>query len=257
MEILQSAIYATQPKPLQKQLETLLRESERPVCEDDVLAVIVPDDNFLSSGVIAADVFKSLKGKAYDTVITISPSHTGPFRRMTICSLDTYHTPLGVLPINQSVCHELCDEDDDIFLDDTGHFHPHGIDVQLPFLQSVLHPFDLVPIVMGEETPEFCRELGLAVGEVMFNRKTLVVASVNILSATEKGLAQLNTLFEARDVPRLISLLNSSEINMQGKGPLLVALIASLHRRAKHLSILKMQAPGHQKDGYLSAILSR
>ncbi len=91
----------------------------------------------------------------------------------------------------------------------------------------------------------------------MFNRRTLVVASVNILSATENGLAQLSALFEARDVPRLISLLNSSEIIMQGKGPLLVAPIASLHRRAKHLNILKIQAPGDQKDGYLSGIISR
>jgi AmmeMemoRadiSam system protein B len=211
----------------------------------------------LSSGIIAADVFNSLKGKQFDTVITISPSHTGPFRRMTICSLDSYQTPLGVLPIDQRVCHELCDEDDDIFLDDTGHFHPQGIDVQLPFLQNVLGRFELVPVVMGEETPAFCRELGLAVGEVMFNRKTLVVASVNILNATQEALSKLWELVEQRDVPRLISLLNSSEISLHGKGPLLVALIASMHRRARHSHILKLQAPDDEHDGHLSAVFSR
>ncbi len=257
MEILQSAIYATQPKPLQKQIETLLRESAQPPSREDVLAVIVPDDNLLSSGVIAADVFKSLKGKDFETVISIMPSHTGPFHRMTICSLDSYQTPLGILPIDLRICHELCDEDDDIFLDNTGHFQPQGVDVQLPFLQNVLGDFKLVPIVMGEETPEFCRELGSAVGEIMFNRKTLVVASVNILSATEGTLAQLRSLFEARDVSGLIALLNSAEIEIRGKGPLLVALIAALHRRAKYIHVLKLQAPDEEGDGYFSALISR
>ena len=257
MEILHSAVYATQPKPLQRQIETLLRESNQPSAEDEVLAVIAPDTNLLSGGVIAAKAFNALQGHRFDCVIAISPSHTGNFRRITICSLDAYRTPLGELRIDEHARQELCDEDDDIYLDDTGHFHTQGIDVQLPFLQTILDDFEIVPIVMGTDSPEFCRELGAAVGEIMFNRKTLIVSSVDILSSSEDALIRFKTMFEQGDVNGLMSLLNDESVTMQGKGALLVALIASLHRRGKRFQILELNAPQNGTPGSLGAIITR
>ena len=160
MEILHSAVYATQPLPLRKQLETLLRESTQYPVDGDILSIIVPDSNLLSGGVVAANVFKTIAGKHYDTIVMVSSSHTGPFKRMTICNLDNYQTPLGKVAINEQVCHELCDEDDDIFIDDLGHYHNKGIDVQLPYLQTMLDKFNIVPIVMGEESPRVLSRIG-------------------------------------------------------------------------------------------------
>ena len=257
MEILQSAIYATQPRPLKKQLETLLRESEQYPVEDDVLGIIVPDSNLLTGGPIAANVYKSIAGKQYDTVIMISSSHTGPFKRMTICNLDTYHTPLGDIPLNETVCHELCDEDDDIFIDDEGHFHNKGIDVQLPYLQTVLNEFDIVPIVMGEETPEFCRELAGAIGEIMFNRRTLIVASLDVLAASSEELARLTDLFESNDVNALFPLLNREGIALQGKGPLLVTMLASSARGGKRFHKIDATLPEDPSPGFFGAYISR
>lgn len=257
MEILRSAIYATQPTPLKSQLETLLRESTQYPVEDDVLSIIVPDSNLLSGGPVAANVFKAIAGKHYDTVVMVSSSHTGPFKRMTICNLKSYRTPLGEIPLNEKVCHELCDEDDDIYIDNTGHFHNKGIDVQLPFLQTVLGNFDIVPIVMGEETPEFCKELGAAIGEIMLNRKTLVVASVDILQSTETDLETFQTLFEANNTRSLFPMLNRGELSLQGKGPLLVAMLASFHRRGKRFQTINLQPPEHDTPGYFGAYISK
>lgn len=257
MELVQSAIYATQPRPLKKQLETLLRETEQYPVEEDVLGIIVPDSNLLNGGPIAAQVFKTIAGKKYDTVIMISSSHTGPFERMTICNLDSYHTPLGDVSINEQLCHELCDEDDDIFIDDEGHFHNKGIDVQLPFLQTILDDFDIIPIVMGEETPEFCKELGEAIGEIMFNRKTLLVASVDILASTPEELEKLTTLFESNNVNSLFPLLNREGLSLLGKGPLLVAMIAASRRHGKRFRIIKTMLPQDQSPGYFGAYICR
>ncbi len=257
MEILQSAIYATQPRPLQKQLETLLRESTQYPVEDDVLGIIVPDSNLLRGGPVAANVFKTIAGKKYDTVIMISSSHTGPFKRMTICNLDSYHTPLGDVPVNERVCHELCDEDDDIFIDNQGHFQNKGIDVQLPFLQSIMKEFDIVPIVMGEETPEFCKELAGAISEIMFNRRTLVVASVDVLEASQDELASLKSLFESNNTDALFPLLNREDIVLQGKGPLLVTMLASSMRRGKRFQCINTTLPSEQSPGFMGAFISR
>ena len=257
METIQSAVYATQPKPLQKQIESLLRDSSQPPIEGEILSIIVPDSNLLSGGSVAAAVYQTLAGRKYDTVVTVAPSHTGNFRRITICSLNTYQSPLGQLQIDEHARQELCDEDDDIFLDDTGHFHTKGVDVQLPFLQNVLPEFDLVPIVMGADSAEFCRELGTAIGEIMFNRKTLVVSSVDILDATDPGLSTFQELFEKADVNGLMRMLNSEQIVLEGKGPLLVAMIASLHRKANQFQIIELHESQSDMPGFLGAVISR
>src|SRR5690606_33392836 len=139
-----------------------------------------------------------------------------------------------------------------------GHFHTEGIDVQLPFLQTVLKDdFTIVPIVMGEETPEFCHALGHAVGEIMYNRRTLVVACADILGGSEEALQQFKQHFENRDVSRLMTLLNTDQLKVEGKGAVMVALIAALHRRATHAEILTIDTPGPDCTGCLGAILWR
>ncbi|GIV60810.1 MAG: hypothetical protein KatS3mg043_1899 [Rhodothermaceae bacterium] len=253
----ESAVYATQPRPLRQQLEELLQAASPPAIAGDIQALIVPDANLVSGGAIAATVYKTLENRRYDTVILVAPSHTGPFRRMTICRVDTYQTPLGALRVNDKVRNELCDEEDDIFLDDTGHFHVDGIDVQLPFLQLMLPAFDIVPVVMGEETPEMCRELGYAIGEVSYNQRTLVVACANVLAAAPEALNRFEEALRALDVSRLMQLLNSEQVLMQGKGAVLVAVLAALHRRANLTAeIVALQPPAEDRPGFIGAVIA-
>lgn len=257
MAISKRAVYATQPNPLHTQIAKLLDEADGLAIEGEIQAIIVPDTNLLSGASVAADIFKALEGRNYETVILVAPSHEGSFRRLTICSVDEYHTPLGDVPVNDRVRHELCDEDDDIFLDDSGHYHTEGVDVQLPYLQSVLKSFSIVPVVMGEESPELCKELGTAVGEVMFNRKTLVVASADVLEASEDALERLKELFEEGDVSRLMQFLNGDKISVEGKGAILTAVIAAQRRRANHARVVSLEAPSNSSPGFLGAVIWR
>lgn len=257
MSIPDRPVYPTQQQPLQKIIDDLLRQAEPEPVEGEILAVVVPNTNLLTSAPVAAGVYKLLEGRSYETVILISPSRTGTFRRINICSVDLYQTPLKDLQVNDRIRNELCDEDDDIYLDDTGHYHTEGVDVQLPFLITVLGDFDIVPVVMGEETPEFCRELGNAVGEVMYNRRTLVVASADLIEASEGALSDLKGYIELRDVSRLMYLLNSERVRLDGKGALLVALIAALHRRADHARVIDLRPPDGEYPGAVGAVIWR
>ena len=190
MSLATRAVYPTQPEALRQTLDGLLASAApaTDIPEGSLVGLIVPDSNRTSGGETAAAAYGLLKGAALDTVLIVSPSHNGAFGRLSICQTDGYHTTLGEVPINDHLRNELCDEDDDIFLDDTGHYHTEGADVQLPFLQRVLGDgFDAVPIVMGEEDPAYCRELGAAVGEVMYGKRALVVGSCDLLRGDADG----------------------------------------------------------------------
>ncbi|GAB5518632.1 MAG: hypothetical protein RhofKO_08830 [Rhodothermales bacterium] len=252
-------VYPTQPKALRTTIDDAMRAAPTPDIPGDLFAIIVPDTNRLEGREVAAAVFAGLREQeAYDTVVLVSPSHSGRFRRMTICSVDEYHTPLGQVPISDQVRNELCDEDDDFFLDDEGHFHTEGIDVQLPYLQTLLREsFDIVPIVMGDESPEFCRELGSALGEVMYNRRTLLVVSADFLRMEPGAMEELTTAFEAKDVSRLMMILNGDQLKCEGRGGIVAALIAALHRRANHAGVIKTQEPTDEHLGFFGAYLSR
>ncbi len=252
------AIYATQPRPLREQIDRLLRAAPEESIPGDIVAAVVPDTNLLEGGRTAAAIYKLLMGRNYDTVIIVAPSHTGSFGRIHICNVDQYRTALGDLRVNDQIRNELCDEDDDIFLDNQGHFHTEGIDVQLPYLQTVLtSSFAVVPIVMGEESPDFCRELGHAIGEIMYSRRALLIATANILEGQEADVEQFRAHLEEGDVSRLMALLNSGRVRVEGKGPIIVSLIAALYRQADRVRVLNLESPRDGEIGYIGAIMAR
>ena len=247
--------YPKQARPLKHTLTEHLDTAQAVSIDGEIFALIVPNTNLLNGAPVSAEVYKLLEGRQYDTVFLIAPSHNGSFQRINICQVDAYNTPLGSLTVNDRLRHELCDEDDDIYLDDSGHFNGDGIDVQLPYLQTLHNAFDIVPVVMGDESPEFCRELGHALGEITYNQRALIVASADLINASEENLAAFKTFFEATDIPRLMTLFNSERVEMKGKGPLLVALIAALHRRINNARVLRMEAAQADSPGFVGAVL--
>lgn len=250
--------YATRPDLRKLQIDSLLKNATSRRVSGDIVAIIVPHANKLSGGSLAAEVYASISGMRYDTVIIVEPSKGAPFGRIHISRLDEYPGPLGAIAVNDSVRNDLCDEDDDIFLDDEGHFHSDGIDVQLPFLQAVLpQPFDIVPIVMGEESPEFCRELGHAIGEIMYSRRVLLVSTVSVLNADRDALDAIQKHLRDLDESRLMALLNSAGVRVQGKGPMLVSLIAAEHRKANHVDILGADIPANGGPGAVGVVITR
>jgi AmmeMemoRadiSam system protein B len=193
-----------------------------------------------------------------DTVVLVEPNHEGTFDRLTLCRADAYPSPLGDVPVNDPFRNELCDEDDDIFLDDRGHYHEEGTRVQLPFLQRVLEgPFSIVPIVMGDESPALCRELGAAVGEVMYAKRAVVVASAELLALEGDALGRFTEALEAFNVSELMHLLGSETVRVEGVGPVLVAVIAAQHRGANRARLLRVVPPDGGRPGAFACALWR
>ena len=260
MSLASRAVYPTQPGPLRQHLDRLLADAPGGGGPpDDLVALVVPDSNRATGGAAAAAAYARLRGADLDTVLVISPSHTGAFGRLSICRAEAYHTPLGPVRVNDHLRNELCDEDDDIFLDDTGHYHTEGADVQLPFLQAVLgdDAFDAVPIVMGEESPAFCRELGAAVGEVMYAKRAVVVGSCDLLAGGPAELDRLRAAIEGFEESELMHLLASETVRVEGMGALITTLIAAQRRGATRAEVLALEPPTDDAPGALACALWR
>ncbi|MFN3597135.1 MAG: AmmeMemoRadiSam system protein B [Rubricoccaceae bacterium] len=258
MSFAQRAVYPTQPAPLRQLVEDLLARAEPASAPDDLVALVVPDSNRTSGGEAAAAAYKLLEGRDVQTVVIVSPSHHGAFGRLSVCQADRYHTPLGDVPVNDALRNELCDEDDDIYIDDTGHYHVEGADVQLPFLQVALgEGFDVVPIVMGEETPAFCRELGSAVGEVLYGRRAVIVGSADLLEADQDGLEALRNALEAFDESALMHVLGSESVRAEGMGAIITTALAARHRGATRAHVLALQAPSGDIPGFITVAFTR
>ena len=258
MSLAHRAVYPTQPAPLRQQIAALLAAASPDPVDGDLIALVVPDSNRTSGGPVAAEAYRLLQDAEVDTALVISPSHHGDFGRLSICQVDAYRTPFGDIPVNDHLRNELCDEDDDIFLDDTGHYHTEGADVQLPFLQVALGDgFDTVPIVMGEESPAYCRELGHAVGEVMYAKRAVVVGSCDLLGGDEESLDALRRAIEAFDEGELMHLLGSEAVPVEGMGVLITTVIAARHRGATHARVLALVPATDDAPGALACAFWR
>jgi len=255
------AVFPTEPGPLREALDALLRGAAPEPIEGEILALIVPDSNRLAVAPLAAEAYALVADRAdtYDIVTIVSPSHEGGFDRIAVCPVEKYRTPLGAVPVNDRIRNELCDEDDDIFLDDKGHYHTEGVDVQLPYLQHLWGEgtFDTVPIVMGRESPTFCHELGNALGEVMYGQRMLLVATADLLEVEDGALDRFVQAVEDFDTSTLMHLLGSEQIRMEGMGAVITAVFAAQRRRANRARVLRVQEPEGSQSGALACVLWR
>jgi len=122
---------------------------------DRPTAIVVPHAGYVYSGSMAARAYVTLEHHAREIrrVVLLGPSHRVGFRGIAFCSADSYKTPLGLIPVEQSAFVAISNLPN-VGMLDRAHAQEHSLEVQLPFLQSVLRDFTLVPLVVGDVKPE-------------------------------------------------------------------------------------------------------
>ena len=101
---------------------------------------------------------------------------------------DAYETPLGTIPIDKEFARKLTKMSSTIRFSEQGHTPTsaggeHAVEVELPWLQKVLGNFQLVPIVMGDQSYVSSRALGVALAKLIESEKngeTLILASSDL-----------------------------------------------------------------------------
>lgn len=147
------SFYPDNAKQLKRQLANFL--IEEPV--DDIVpkALIVPHAGYCYSGAIAGHAFSYLQKSRnkLTRVILLGPSHQVPLLGCAVPSTAVFATPLGDISIDQQACQQL----QMLGLanySEQAHQWEHALEVQLPFLQTCLTKFYLIPIVVGACQPE-------------------------------------------------------------------------------------------------------
>ena len=180
--------YPADPKVLTAMIDDMLAQATPPPIHDPILAVVAPHAGYQYSGPVAAYTYAELKGRKFSRVVVIAPSHYEAFDFTSVYEGDAYATPLGKVPVDKAFARQLAKMSSTMQLSSRGHDPTsagaeHAIEVQLPWLQRVLGDFQLVPIVMGDQSYESSRALGVALAKLIRatkGRDTLMLASSDL-----------------------------------------------------------------------------
>lgn len=152
-------------------------------------AIIAPHAGYIYSGPVAASVYAYLIAarQVIKRVVLLGPSHRVPLHGLAATGMSSFATPLGQVPVEQAAIQQLL-QLPQVTLLEQAHEREHSLEVQLPFLQTVLEEFTLIPLVVGEATPaEVAEVLELFLGEA----ETLIVISSDLSHYHDYHTAQI------------------------------------------------------------------
>lgn len=146
--------------------------------ETPIKALIAPHAGYIYSGPVAASVYAQLtaQAKSIQRVVLLGPSHRVGFMGIAAPAVSCFETPLGTIAIDQEAIASLLDLTW-VQRSDYPHAQEHSLEVQLPFLQAVLDKFRLVPMVVGNSSPEQVAEV---IDRLWGGSETLIVISSDL-----------------------------------------------------------------------------
>lgn len=246
--------YPAQPDQLRQMVDEFLAEAAVPTLPGDVVALVAPHAGYIYSGKVAAHSYAVLKGRKFERVVVIAPSHFEAFRFVSVYNGDAYATPLGNVPVDKDFAAKLVKLNSLIQLSTRGHTPAgeqgeHALEVQLPFLQRTLGEFKLVPIVMGEQDYETERALGVALAKMVKGTNTLIVASSDLshYHPYDEASKMDHKTLKAIEEWDYLSLSENLELRVWeacGGGPIVATMIAAERLGAKQARLLKYANTG-------------
>jgi AmmeMemoRadiSam system protein B len=152
-------------------------------------AIIVPHAGYIYSGRTAALAYARV-GLARETVrrvVLLGPVHRVAVRGLALPGVEAFATPLGNVPLDRNAI-TLISALPQVVVSTAAHALEHSLEVQLPFLQTVLDDFTLVPLAVGDATPnEVAEVLELLWG----GDETLIVISSDLSHYLSYSQAQM------------------------------------------------------------------
>ncbi len=274
MPAVAGSFYESDPEDLKKRIEWSFKHAVGPgklpepsKGRRDNLFFVVPHAGYIYSGPVAAHSYYYLvsEGKP-DVVIILGPNHTGLGSYVSIWPEGEWETPLGSVKVNKEISMELVKFGQVIDIDERAHLYEHSIEVQLPFLQYFFKDFQIVPIVIGLQTPEISEFIADAILKVMERHPDLdiVVLSSSDMNhydpydVTYRKDQMAIEKIESLDYKGLYEVVEEKDVTLCGFGPIMVSMILS-KKLGKRAYILKHATSGDTSGdkssvvGYLAA----
>lgn len=268
--ILAGTWYPGSPGELRKAVGNYLAEATPPIPSipgGKLKAIIVPHAGYQYSGPVAAYAYRLLEKRKFRRVILVGPSHRFAFRGISANLQSGYETPLGVCPVDRDFARKLLDASPKISWVPSAHAYEHCLEIQLPFLQTVLQDFKIVPIIMGEQDFSTCTLLANILARVIDHpEQTLLLASTDLSHyhrAKEARLLDMEFIKHVRnfDPEGLASSLAMGSCEACGGGPAVATMLAARKLGANSSIVLHYANSGdvtgdyRRVVGYVSAAL--
>ena len=171
------SFYPAFPEELAAEVRSLLADA--PVATGPVpKAIIAPHAGYVYSGPTAAAIYARL-APARDhihRVILLGPVHRVAVRGLALPGVETFATPLGRVALDVAAMNAIVNMPQ-VCVSAAAHAHEHSLEVHLPFLQTVLADFTLVPLAVGDATAE---EVAAVLERLWGGDETLIVVSSDL-----------------------------------------------------------------------------
>ena len=171
------SFYQRQPEALAQEIAALLgaAKQHKPAIPK---ALIAPHAGYIYSGPVAANAYALLepaRGRI-KRVVLLGPAHFVAVRGLALPDASGFTTPLGMVPLDEASM-ETLSRLPQVQHSKAAHATEHSLEVHLPFLQTVLEKFTLVPLAVGDATPE---EIADVLDLLWGGEETLIVVSSDL-----------------------------------------------------------------------------
>lgn len=141
-------------------------------------ALIVPHAGYVYSGAIAATAYATLRtaAKKIRRVVLLGPTHRIAVRGLALPDAEAFDTPLGRIKLDSEAMRSIAHLPQ-VVVSAEAHAQEHSLEVQLPFLQSVLADFTLLPLAVGMASSE---EVAEVLESLWGGEETLIVISSDL-----------------------------------------------------------------------------
>ncbi len=168
--------YPEDCRTLSEEINRYLRLA--PISEIIPKALIVPHAGYIYSGAIAAAGYSTLHSIAAQIrrVVLLGPAHRVALRGLALPGVDSFITPLGQVEIDHDAVARIKSLPQ-VIVSPQAHQTEHALEVQIPFLQTMLAEFKLLPLVVGMASVD---EVVEVLNCVWGGEETLIVVSSDL-----------------------------------------------------------------------------
>ena len=173
--------YPQDPKELTKTIKDALANVPDSGVQGTPVAFLVPHAGYVFSAQTAAYSYHELSLHRIKNVILIGNSHNFPLECGAVFPEGHFKTPVGTVEINRELAGKIIKNSALFEANIAPHIPEHSLEVQIPFLQTVLKDFRIVPILLGSFSMAQCRDAGEAIAKAVLELgiadKTVIVIS--------------------------------------------------------------------------------
>jgi hypothetical protein len=172
--------YPGNARVLAREVEACVAGAKRSQPAAQVLpkALIVPHAGYIYSGPVAGSAYAELQPLRGDVrrVVLLGPAHRVLVRGLALPDCEAFATPLGTVPLDAAAMTAALALPQ-VSRSGAAHALEHSLEVQLPFLQTLLVQFKLVPFAVGHASDE---EVAQVLDLLWGGPETLIVISSDL-----------------------------------------------------------------------------